>query len=206
MTNQEKELGSMIAFRNASSESDLAFIYSKWLQSFRRAPYAKWIPNHTYFSEHHKIIENLLRKSRVRLAVNAEDLDQIYGFLVSQVIDDVPVVHFVFVKDAFREFGIATALLNEININSRDDFVFTSHMTFLGNECLQKHRSKPKNREMKNFMILKTIKELERKEYLNKELVEKMEQEYAITPSRQIEIKQKQIDHNWIYLPSLMIQ
>lgn len=109
-----------------AEKSDLSFIFSSWLKSFRGSPLAASVENAAYFDGHHRLIEGVLRHARVLCAVSSEDPSQIYGWVCYEIPNapTPPVVHYVYVKHSFRGFGIAKRLLARA---APDAFVFT-HM------------------------------------------------------------------------------
>jgi hypothetical protein len=72
--------------------------------------YGNWIArpyNNIYFKEHQEIIKAILDRATVTIATTTEDPTQIIGYIVS----DSECVHYVYLKDVFRGFGIAKKLL-----------------------------------------------------------------------------------------------
>jgi len=120
-----------VQIREANSE-DISFIFSSWLKSFKTSKFAKSIGSNLYYSGHHILIENLLKRSKVLVACNSTDVGQIYGFGVGEMRDNVPIVHFIYVKHKFRKFKIGTALFEDlINKEEGEDYPasFFTHLT-----------------------------------------------------------------------------
>lgn len=114
-----------IQFRFAAKE-DESFIYNSWLKSFRDSDSVKHITNTVFYKRHHALIEKLMTKSSVLLAVNPEDPSQIMGYVCFDVIDDVLLLHYVYVKQTYRSLNVATSLLKAVNPNfGKTGFVFT---------------------------------------------------------------------------------
>jgi len=94
---------------------DLPFIFSSWLKSYRDSDCAKHIPNEPYFRFHHKIVESILSRASesgtatIKIACLADSSENILGWLVSEG----PVLHYVYIKNAFRRLGIASKLLGD---------------------------------------------------------------------------------------------
>ena len=84
------------------------------------------ISNPVYFSEHHKLIEKLLKVSAIAVACNENDSTQIYGWACASTIDDIPCLHYVYVKHSFRNLGIGTALLYYFN-KERKTMLYTHY-------------------------------------------------------------------------------
>ena len=64
------------------TEEDKPFIFNSWLKSYRFSHFGEKITNTIYFEDHHKIIENILKKAKVVVACNEEDPSQDYGYIV----------------------------------------------------------------------------------------------------------------------------
>jgi hypothetical protein len=91
--------------------ADVPFIFRSWLTSYRRSEFARRVRDRVYFAHEHRLIEAILRRGQVRVAHVLEDPDTIIGFLV---LHQAPrVLHYAFVKPAFRRARVLTALLPE---------------------------------------------------------------------------------------------
>jgi GNAT superfamily N-acetyltransferase len=113
-----------ITLRPANSE-DVGFIFNAWLKSFRNSDLSKDIANEVYYSEHHKVIENLLKTYEVLIACNQDDLTQIYGFICAGSTDNIFTVNYIYVKHTFRRMGIGLALLNAFEHNDEYAAIYT---------------------------------------------------------------------------------
>lgn len=102
-------------------------IYATWLRSYQVSSLqAKHIKRDLFFAEHHKVLDSIFaRNPHVRLAVLPDDPSVVLGWSVVERADDTDVVHYVYVKPSFRRYGIAKALLSDVQI----PFVFT-HSTY----------------------------------------------------------------------------
>jgi GNAT superfamily N-acetyltransferase len=114
-----------IVLRKAVPE-DAPFIFNSWLKSFRKSPLARNICSTVYFSEHHKVIERLLRSCDVTLACNPDDPTQLYGYAVMENKDGVDVFHYIYVKHTFRRLGIAKTLKDDMQSTDAAS-VYTHH-------------------------------------------------------------------------------
>lgn len=104
-----------ITLRGVSGKDDIAFIINAWLKSYEDAYFVRYIPSQIYFDEHRKMILKMIASEDTRVAVNQDDEDQILGFITfsSQKISKTPVIHYLYVKSAFRKLGVGTELLRE---------------------------------------------------------------------------------------------
>jgi GNAT superfamily N-acetyltransferase len=86
-------------------------IYATWLRSYEASSLmTKLVPREQFFAGHHKVLDGIFaRDPQVRLAVLPADTEVVLGWLVREGA----VVHYVYVKPAFRRYGIARALLGD---------------------------------------------------------------------------------------------
>ena len=112
-----------------ADESDIKFIYSSWLKSFRRSPFAAQISNALYFDGQHKRITHILAKpeTNVICVCNPEDASQIYGWICAEIGGPITVVHYVYVKRTYRGFGIGKGLIESLGSKN---FIFTHDTGF----------------------------------------------------------------------------
>lgn len=116
-----------ICLRGGQPE-DLPFVFSSTLQSyFYNSPMTKRLLPTVFYPEHKKVLTNLLKRptSRLVLAVSDADRDLIYGFLLAE--PELKTVHYMYVKRAFRRFGIMRELLKCAQMSLDDCSV--SHWT-----------------------------------------------------------------------------
>ena len=130
-----KELPITIRPANAS---DIGFIFNSWLKSFRNSDFAINISNEIYYAEHHKVIESLLKNYNVLVAVNSDDLNQIYGFICGGHTENILTIHYVYVKHTFRKMGIGELLLNSFEHNPEYASIYT-HRTKSSNQLSKKY-------------------------------------------------------------------
>lgn len=115
MTTNEEKLP--VLFRDLAEE-DVPFVYNSWLKSFRNGTMCRNVDNSIYFFNHHKIIGQLLERSKVIVCCNSLDPKIIYGYLVFEDIDGQFVLHYIYVKNIYRKLGLARKLLEQ----SKHDF------------------------------------------------------------------------------------
>lgn len=88
-----------------------SLIFATWLKSYQNSSlFAKGVPRETFFAQHHKVIERILERAEVRLAVLPDDPSVVFGWAVTEP----GLVHYVYVKPDFRKYGIARALLAHV--------------------------------------------------------------------------------------------
>lgn len=107
----------------ALTESDLSFLYNSWLKSYRDSSFAEPISNNEYFGFHKAVIERIIERANVVILCNPEDESQIYGYSVSEQVAELVIVHYIYVKQTYRNLGLAKQLL--LGATSGDKFTYT---------------------------------------------------------------------------------
>jgi GNAT superfamily N-acetyltransferase len=88
---------------------DLNFVFATWLRSYRHdSAFARSISNDIYYHWHHKIIENAIRRGAYIVIAHPKDSPEV---IVGYACVEGSTLHYVYVKKAFREMGIARTLL-----------------------------------------------------------------------------------------------
>lgn len=113
-------------------QEDWPFIFATWLRCYRySSAFAQHIPEPVFFRYHHAAIQRILdRGAQIRVAHLVDDSSVILGYLVTEP----GVIHFAYVKKAFRRHGIATDLFRGLDVNAH---VFT-HWTRDWNHMLKR--------------------------------------------------------------------
>lgn len=106
-------------------------IYATWLRSYQSSSLiTKNIPRDVFFAHHHRMLDGIFeREPVVKLAVMPELPDVVFGWSVTEP----GIVHYVYVKPAFRRHGVAKALLAHV----QGPVVYTHHTYILRD--LHKH-------------------------------------------------------------------
>lgn len=102
--------GLPVTFRDAKPD-DLAFILSSWLKSHRQVGDNAWMANDVYYAIHRARFTTALHQ-RVVVACDPEHEDQILGWACAGL--DGHTVHYVYVKQVFRRFGLARRLVDRV--------------------------------------------------------------------------------------------
>lgn len=108
-----------------SRTNDINFVYSSWLKCYREdSPLTKYTRRRLFFEGHQKILDGLLASPQVQVIVacDGEEQDLIYGYLAYEP----GVLHFIYVKEAFRKMGIAKQLMSKLDL---ENFKI-SHLTY----------------------------------------------------------------------------
>lgn len=116
-----ENIKSQVQIRNAT-EPDVPFIFNSWLKSYRGANAVKSITNPVYFEFQHKTIEGLLKRCQVLVLCNSADSSQVYGYLIFEQVEGIDVLHYAYVKHAFRNMGLCNLLLSTAKISPNGGF------------------------------------------------------------------------------------
>jgi ribosomal protein S18 acetylase RimI-like enzyme len=124
----------------AAGEDDVGFVLDSWLRSFRDAWPNCAMPMQVYYEHYRPIAMGLLQRDGVRgmVACRPDQPSRLYGYVVAEHAGDIPVLHYLGVKRAYRGVGIAAALARAVGIVD-DAFVFT----FKGPFAKQLTRGRP---------------------------------------------------------------
>lgn len=126
-----------LSIRHAN-DTDIPFIFSSWLKSFRDSGLlVRAIPHTIYFTNHHKLLQKLIKRSTVYVACSPTDSSQIYGYIVAEYIEGTFVLHFIYVKHSFRKLGVGKALFN--SFKHEGGASCCSHLTKFGERLLLKY-------------------------------------------------------------------
>lgn len=110
------------------ADTDRSFVIAAWLNNYRRESYfAARVTDKVFFYHHHAIVERLLARSRVLIACDPSDENEIVGYIVWEP----GVLHWVYVKKAFRKFGIGRSLLSATDLPDDLAGVHITHPTKL---------------------------------------------------------------------------
>lgn len=128
---------SEILYRPPKTKSDLGFVLKSFIRTFAKSPHSGPYPRKHLVRCIRDSVADLLRDpaTRVTLACNPQDPDQIYGFVCYDVDREFPVLHAVYVKDMFRKMGIGSDLV-AIARGSRKGVMRYTHKTPVCNKFL----------------------------------------------------------------------
>lgn len=111
-------------------ESDLAFVYDNWLDSWRLAHAAGTVPMATYRDVYSDAIRRLLARPTCDVIVayapgEASGIVDLDGFICSEHTSRGPVIHYVCVRQSQRRQGIARGLVDAAGIDRAEFFTYT---------------------------------------------------------------------------------
>lgn len=97
------------------TSADTPFIFSGWLESYANSsPLTVNIPKTLFFDGHRALITPLLSNAQVVVACLPDDPGVLLGFACGEPVDGL--LHYVYVKAAFRRMGVATRLVDALGI------------------------------------------------------------------------------------------
>lgn len=105
--------------------ADVSFLFSSWLKSFRDSRFAASITTTIFYTEHHKVVERLLKTCEVYVACNPKDQTELYGYICGEKVDGILVVHYCYVKHTYRQLGLGKNLLNKFAHNPAQASIYT---------------------------------------------------------------------------------
>ena len=111
LVKQNLDNENLVEFR-LSKESDFNFIKNSYMKSFRNSFFAKKISSDLYNNYQSKLFDKMLSDSKCLVACSTLDANQILGYCIFN--KNKKVIHYVYVKQTFRNQKIARNLINEI--------------------------------------------------------------------------------------------
>ena len=111
-----------------AEKGDLSFIYDTWLQSSRYdGNIGRSCRNSVFFEGQKLVIDRLLMQSKTVIACADKNRELIYGYAVGETETEEQMLHYVYVKEAYRRFGIASKLCK--NLFSDKKNLYYTHKT-----------------------------------------------------------------------------
>lgn len=119
----------MIAYRPADlapDSDDRTFVVSTWSSSYKSSHFAGLIAAADWAGIMHGQLGKILdRPSTTVLVATAPASSFLYGFVAGNLTRRLPIVYYVYVKDPFREDGIARGLFAALGVDPRQPFLYT---------------------------------------------------------------------------------
>jgi len=143
-------------------EDDANYVVSTTVKNYWKSSYfAKSVGKDIFFRGEHRLFQILisLPSTSVLIATDVKDDSTIFGFIVSELVKlpwDQEVhraLHYIYVKNSFRSFGIGKALLEASGMSIEEGFRY-SHETI-------PFAKKPFKRVVYDPFILNQLKEME---------------------------------------------
>ena len=100
--------------RHGDYENDRALVTSTWLNSYYDAlpEWCNKYPSKNLYMKHNhdKIIEKIQDSNNLLVACNPEDYTHIFGWACIENLDGINVLHYIYIKPAYRKQGIRKVL------------------------------------------------------------------------------------------------
>lgn len=114
-----------------AARNEIPFCAKAWKESLRHGPAGAHQDRKAYYDRVNPLVNDLLERSRLLVARDAEDPSFLYGFLAYEADSIVFTGHFVYTKYAFRRQGVANSLLaRALEINPKcSELVYTTPPT-----------------------------------------------------------------------------
>lgn len=98
----------------AMIEDDERFIFTTWIKVFHEVPPINFCISSVYLPRQREVIGTLLETANVLVACQPEEPDSILGYIVYEFVADILVVHWMHVKDPWRNQTLAKTILQSI--------------------------------------------------------------------------------------------
>jgi hypothetical protein len=115
----------------APDADERAFVISTWASSYKHSHFAGLIRSEDWAAVMHDQLGKLIDRSTVRTLVAWDPPAFLYGHIVGDTAGATPIVHYVYVKDPFREAGIARGLFAAMGVDPAKPFVYTSRTSMV---------------------------------------------------------------------------
>jgi hypothetical protein len=127
----------------AVSGNDIPLIYSTWLKSYQcDSNVGLSVSKSVFFENYRLIVDQILEKNttEILIACSNDDPNVIYGYLIAEPSENI--LHYIFVKEPFRNFKIAKSLFNQA-FHDGMGVVIITHSTYSAKELTGKFTFNP---------------------------------------------------------------
>ena len=136
---------------------DLQFIMNSWLKSYRNSDLTNYVPNKLYYDYHGALIKNILNRSLVSIICDVEDPSHVYGYVCYELLNEIFILHYVYIKFNFRNMGLCESTLKAVYPQFGEVETFITHPDKIFSRVVYQDRIKQLNPEIKktSFFIKK---------------------------------------------------
>lgn len=115
-----------VSVREATAD-DRGFVIQAWITGYQRSKEVDDLRGSEFSPLQRAFINRILARGRTLIAFNADDPTQFFGFVVFETEPkvDVAVIHWIYVKSVFRNYGIAKRLL-EASVGAYETVYYTA--------------------------------------------------------------------------------
>jgi GNAT superfamily N-acetyltransferase len=104
---------------------DIALITDSWIREIPATRQGEYLRGHVVKHFHPPLIKRALVSGTCLVACDNEDPTVVFGYVVGKYAADGDVIHFLYVKKAFRKMGIAAELMKRFK--RKDKACFTHY-------------------------------------------------------------------------------
>jgi hypothetical protein len=106
--------------------NDFNWVVSSWRNDFRKNGRFGWgMTNEVYHRNYREVIMNTMKWTPCYVAYDLEAPDVTLGFICGGIFNGYPVIHYIYVKNNFRGFGLAGALLEHFGLKPKMPIIAT---------------------------------------------------------------------------------
>lgn len=123
--------GGKLSLRLGNVE-DAKLIANNWLESYKSANLVKKVKPDIYYRGQRRLIADLLDRAFVWVACDHEDPWTVWGWICFERRHGTLIIHYVYVKSAFRGLDIATKLVEFAVSQRTTEALFYTHLSRSG--------------------------------------------------------------------------
>lgn len=109
-----------------TTDKDKNFILKSWMKNYKKSLVASQIHPDIFYKNYQDAIENCLATATTMILCDKEDPNFIYAFMVLDELNEANILHFLYVRDDFRNFKLAKQIYNQF---LKDKTLFFTHQT-----------------------------------------------------------------------------
>lgn len=131
----------------AADETDLRFVLHSWLDSYKFSHAAGLIAVADWRAVMEPQVRRILARAGVSVLVAHHPVTDrtadVYGWVALESYRNIPLVHYVYVKQAYRRMGVAAELLLAAGVHPSDRFYYTCRTAVVGKLDLPRAQWRP---------------------------------------------------------------
>lgn len=94
-----------------AGDSDLGFVLSTWIKGYRYSPEVLRVGRRVFLKTHKERMRKLIARSSVLVCCDRQERDELFAYVVLERLNDGCIIHWLYTKPLYREFGLARILL-----------------------------------------------------------------------------------------------
>jgi len=131
VTNESRAAEAHTVDLRKAQKSDLNFIRSTWLESYRDGLAVRGVPHKIYYGRHERIIRALMKRAFLMVLVRRDDPDYIVGWACCEKTSGGLILHYLYTRGKYRRGGLARALMTAVLDIEKPGVVFYTHRTMV---------------------------------------------------------------------------